>query len=114
MAVPKVLVVLPTKFDRHEGSLIDAKEFEVHYLEVSEEAKDTVLSADYISYLRDPGAITSYMVVEYVKDERALHDLASIVAARVSERCGLPGPSAESMFLCFHKYYSRRAENSRL
>ena len=121
MAIPKVLVVLPTKFDRHEGSLIDGKEFELHYLEVSEKAKETVLSADYIGYLLEPGAITSYIdrAVKYVKDEGisgviAGHDLASIVAARVSERCDLPGPSAESMFLCFHKYYSRIAEESRL
>ena len=121
MALPKVLVVLPTKFDRHEGSLIDGKEYEMHYLEISEEAKETVLSADYINYLREPGAITSYMdrAVEYVKDQGingviAGHDLASIVGASVSERCGLPGPSAESMFLCFHKYYSRKAEQTRL
>ena len=121
MALPKVLVVLPTKFDRHEGSLIDGKEYEMHYLEISEEAKETILSVDYVNHLRKPGTITSYMdrAVEYVKDQGingviAGHDLASIVGASVSERCGLPGPSAESMFLCFHKYYSRKAERPRL
>ena len=57
--------------------------------------------------------------MEYAKDKGitgiiAEHDLTSIVAAVVSECCGLPGPSAESMFLCFQKYYSRRTEESKL
>lgn len=122
MVMYKALVVLPSKSDRHEGSLIDdGNEYELHFLEVNEEAKETILSEDYVSYLREPGTITSYIdrAVEYVKEHAitgviAGHDLASIVAAAVSERCGLPGPSAESMFLCFHKYYSRRAEESKL
>lgn len=122
MATFKALVVLPSKSDRHEGSLIsDGKEYELHCLEISEEAKETVLSEDYVSFLREPGTITSYIdrAVEYAKDKAitgviAGHDSASIVAAAVSERCSLPGPSAESMFLCFHKYYSRRTEESKL
>jgi hypothetical protein len=32
---------------------------------------------------------------------------ASLMAAAVADRCGFPGPSFESLFLCQHKYYSR-------
>ena len=50
MAMFKALVVLPSKSDRHEGSLIsDGKEYEINYLELSEEAMKTVLSEDYVS-----------------------------------------------------------------
>ena len=121
MSKLKVLVVLPAKFDRYEGSLIDdGKDYEMHYLEISEEARES-LEVDFIDYLKEPGAITAYIdrAVEYVKTNgingvMAGHDLASLVAAAVNERCGLRGPSAESMFLCFHKYYSRKADESKL
>ena len=70
----------------------------MHFLEICEEANETVLSADYISYLQEPGAIASYVdrTVEYAKDNDIVHvgvmvghDPASIVAATVSERCVL-------------------------
>jgi hypothetical protein len=57
--------------------------------------------------------------VEYVKKERihgvtGFHDIDMLLAAVVSERCGLPGPTPESVFLCYHKYYSRVAEKPKL
>ncbi|NKC14434.1 MAG: ATP-grasp domain-containing protein [Gammaproteobacteria bacterium] len=38
------------------------------------------------------------------------YDVADLVAAALCEEFGFPGPSVESMFLCTHKYYGRRAE----
>jgi hypothetical protein len=38
--------------------------------------------------------------------------VADLAAAALCEEFGLRGPSVESVFLCIHKYYSRRSESS--
>ena len=55
----------------------------------------------------------------YVKQHGISHvmftsDLGSTVGAAICERTGLPGPTIESQFLCLHKYYTRKAEPSKL
>lgn len=41
-------------------------------------------------------------------------DISSLIAGAICDELGLVGPSLESMFLCFHKYYSRCAYDSNL
>ena len=57
--------------------------------------------------------------VAYIKQHGISHvlftsDLGSIAGAVICERTGLPGLTVEFQFLCLHKYYTRKAEPSKL
>lgn len=80
----------------------------VHYLPSSEE---TIHRKDLLGCLEK--------AIEYVHQHNIdavifCSDYSSLMAAALCQETGLPGPSFESKFLCMHKYYSRKAEPSRL
>ena len=115
----KVLVVLPSTLDRHALSH-STGDYEFHWLSAPDLPTFTVESSTFpeISTPFNPEEYIT-MAIEYVKTysiDAVFYstDIAGFLAAVICEQTGLYGPTIESQFLCIHKYYSRKAEPSKL
>lgn len=114
----KVAVVLPSAQSRHILERYSKGRYEFHWL--------TDANAPAQDGTNDPMKTTKFdpilfieRAVKYVKENKIdavlyFTDFAGLVGAIICEETGLPGPSVESVFLCIHKYYSRKAEPSKL
>jgi hypothetical protein len=61
---------------------------------------------DYVDHCRE------YIRTHHIDAIFYSRDVADLVAAALCEEFGFRGPSVESVFLCIHKYYSRRCESN--
>ena len=117
----KILNVLPHSRDCTilENCGLSGEEYEFHEIPVGTNEKYLPIPARDLDYI--DANLCSYVdkAVAYIKQHGISHvlfatDLGSIVGAAICERSGLPGPTVESQFLCLHKYYTRKAEPSKL
>lgn len=114
----KVLVVLPSAQSQEVLESYSKGRYEFHWL--------TDLNSPTLNTTNDPTNFKrfdpiSYIdrAVKYVKENEIdavfyFQDFSGLLAAIICEETGLRGPSIESVFLCIHKYYSRKTEPSEL
>ena len=104
-----VLVLLPIPRDFECLRKFEA-EYNFHFLEdESFVYPQGSLEFDILAYVEKCKDIIKELSIDVLFYS---HDPASLVAGALHDETGLPGPSAESMFLSIHKYYSRQSENS--
>lgn len=110
MGTKKILVILP--ITRDKVGLQNIEREEIHYLYDPNFYYDQICTdfnvKEYVT-----------RAVEYVHEQNIdaviySHDMASLIAAKVCELTGLPGPSLDSVFVACHKYYSRQKDFSNL
>ena len=116
-----VLVILPTP---HIRSVLESynKEgrYEFHWFNDQNAPELSGSNVPSARITRKFDALTFVnRAVKYIKDHGIeavvyFQDFTGFLAAIICEEAGLRGPSAESAFLCIHKYYSRIAEPSDL
>ena len=117
----KILNVLPHPRDCTilENCNLSGTEYEIHEIPVGTNEKYLPVPACNLDSI--DANLCAYVdnAVAYIKQHGISHvlftsDLGSIAGAAICERTGLPGPTVESQFLCLHKYYTRKAEPSKL
>lgn len=120
--VKKVLVLTPSKSDYKAIAKIkdSMKGYEFHCFEPPQQWKlfhylpsdeETLHHKDFLGCLES--------AIEYVHQHNIdavifSSDYSSLIAAALCQETGLIGSSFESKFICMHKYYSRKAEPSKL
>ncbi|MGE0825569.1 MAG: acetyl-CoA carboxylase biotin carboxylase subunit family protein [Candidatus Binatia bacterium] len=102
-----VLITCPSQRDRNAIVAIDGYRF--HLLDAPLNPRTPSPELDLLAYIDQCRA---YMRTHHIDAIYYSRDVGDLVAAALCEEFGLPGPSVESVFLCLHKYYSRRAEPS--
>jgi hypothetical protein len=100
-----VLVTCPSARDRKALTQIPGYTF--HLLDAQLNARTPSPECDILDYLE---RCRQYIRTHHIDAIYYSRDVADIVAAALCEEFGFPGPSVESVFLCLHKYYSRRNE----
>jgi len=100
-----VLVTCPSARDRK--ALAEVSSYTFHLLDAKLNARTPSPECDILDYV---DRCRQYIRHHHIDAIYYSRDLADIVAAALCEEFGFPGPSVESVFLCLHKYYSRRSE----
>jgi len=100
-----VLVTCPSARDRK--ALTEIPGYTFHLLDAQLNARTPSPECDILDYLE---RCRQYIRTHHIDAIYYSRDVADIVAAALCEEFGFPGPSVESVFLCLHKYYSRRNE----
>ncbi len=115
MSRKNVLVILPIDRDKtalKELSTEDNCLVNIHYLEEISFKYDAICTEfDVKNYVN---RAMEYVTIHRIDGVIYSHDMASLVAALICEKAGLPGPSLDSVFLACHKYYSRQKDASGL
>lgn len=103
-----ILVVCPDSYDRWAFERVERRyDHHFHFADAGISHWEASPDFDPVAYLeRCRQVITTHGIGAVV----STHDLGDLIAAVLAEEAGLPGPSAESVFLCLHKLYGRRAE----
>jgi hypothetical protein len=102
-----VLVTCPSARDRKALAQISGYTF--HMLDAKLNARTPSPECDILDYIE---RCRQYIRTHHIDAIYYSRDVADLVAAALCEEFGFPGPSVESVFLCLHKYYSRRSEPS--
>lgn len=102
-----VLVTCPSQRDRIALAQIEGYRF--HLPEAKLNARTPSPELDLLAYIDQCRA---YIRTHHIDALFYSRDVADLVAAALCEEFGFRGPSVESVFLCIHKYYSRRSEPS--
>ncbi len=106
-ATKDVMIVLPTLRDKAALGVMK-EEYRFHWMEDENFLYPRPKPEfDMIQYTE---RCSEYVEKNNIQAVVYSHDLANYVAGVLCDRYNLPGPTLESMFLCNHKYYSRRAE----
>ena len=100
-----ILVVCPDAYDRWAFDRVEGHRF--HFVDAGINHWEASPAFDPMGYL---DRCREVMKREKVDAVVSTHDLGDLIAAVLAEEFGLPGPSAEAVFLCLHKLYGRRAE----
>ena len=103
----EVLVTCPSQRDRQALASIEGYNFHLPNAKLNPRTPSPEL--DLLDYLAQCQEYIRTHPIDAIFYSR---DVADIVAAALCEEFGFPGPSVESVFLCLHKYYSRRCEPS--
>lgn len=102
-----VLITCPSQRDRNAIANIDGYRF--HLLDAPLNPRTPSPDLDLLAYIDQ---CRDYVRTHHIDAIYYSRDVGDLVAATLCEEFGLPGPSVESVFLCIHKYYSRRSEPS--
>ena len=100
-----VLVTCPSQRDRKALAGIGGYTF--HLLDAPLNPRTPSPELNILEYLAQ---CREYIKTHHIDAIFYSRDAADLVAAALCAECGFPGPSIESVFLCLHKYYSRRCE----
>lgn len=103
----EVFVTCPSQRDRKALAHIQGYHF--HLLDAKLNPRTPSPELDILEYLAQ---CREYVRTHHIDAVFYSRDVADLVAAALCEEFGFPGPSIESVFLCLHKYYSRRCEPS--
>jgi hypothetical protein len=101
----QILVICPDSYDRWAFERVEGHRF--HFVDAGISHWEASPAFDAIGYL---DRCRQVMAEQKVGAVVSTHDLGDLIAAVLADEAGLPGPSAESVFLCLHKLYGRRAE----
>ncbi|MEA2339891.1 MAG: hypothetical protein QOE82_3898, partial [Thermoanaerobaculia bacterium] len=100
-----ILVVCPDSYDRWAFERVAGHRF--HFVDAGISHWEASPKFDPVAYLERCRALMAEHDVGAVV---STHDLGDLIAAVLAKEAGLAGPSPESVFLCLHKLYGRRAE----
>lgn len=101
----EVFITCPSQRDRN--ALADIRGYNFHLLDAPLNPRTPSPALDLLAYIDE---CRDYIRTHHIDAIFYSRDVADLVAAALCEEFGLPGPSVESVFLCMHKYYGRRAE----
>lgn len=104
MAV-EVFITCPSQRDR--TAIVDLSGYNFHYIDAKLNPRSPSPDLDLLEYVDQCRA---YIRTHHIDAIYYSRDVGDLVAAALCEEFHLPGPSVESVFLCLHKYYSRRSE----
>jgi len=108
-ALIDILVILPISRDRKALQELDDK-YNYHFLEdLSFQPLQESADFDILAYVN---RAKSYLKKHGIENVLYTHDVGSLIAGALHEESGVIAPSVESMFLCLHKFYSRKKEIS--
>jgi len=82
-----------------------------HFLNIDYHARLNILNFDILKYLNKA---RKYIKTHKIDGILYLSDIGSLVAAVLCKEFKFPGPSIESVFLCYHKYYTRKCTHSQV
>jgi hypothetical protein len=100
-----ILVIFSDPYDRWAFARVEGHRF--HFVDAGISHWEASPAFDPAAYL---DRCREVMKNEKVGAVVSTHDLGDLIAAVLAEEAGLPGPSAEAVFLCLHKLFGRRAE----
>jgi hypothetical protein len=106
MAV-EVLITCPSQRDR--TAIADLSGYNFHLIDAKLNSRSPSPELDLLEYV---DRCRAYLRAHQIDAVYYSRDVGDLVAAALCEEFGLPGPSVESVFLCIHKYYSRRSESA--
>nr|VFK42503.1 MAG: Sugar lactone lactonase YvrE [Candidatus Kentron sp. TC] len=110
-----VLVVCPSAVEKIFLSRLETNRIRFHFLncEFLETTPPRLVNSDedLLTYCRKA---IQYAAQNEIKAVFFGFDVANIVASIVCREMALPGPNVETVFQCYHKYYTRKAINSSL
>lgn len=104
MAV-EVLITCPSQRDRTAVAGLSGYNF--HLIDAKLNPRSPSLDLDLLEYV---DRCRSYIRTHHIDAIYYSRDVGDLVAAALCEEFHLLGPSVEAVFLCLHKYYSRRSE----
>ena len=102
-----VLVTCPSQRDRNALARVSGYHF--HFLDAKLNPRTPSPELDLLAYTAQ---CREYIRTHHIDAIFYSRDVADLVAAALCEEFAFPGPSVESVFLCLHKYYSRKCEPS--
>jgi hypothetical protein len=100
-----VLITCPSQRDRNAIATLEGYRF--HLLDAPLNPRTPSPELDLLAYVDQ---CRDYIRTHHIDAIYYSRDVADLVAAALCEEFGFRGPSVESVFLCLHKYYSRRVE----
>lgn len=103
----EVFITCPSQRDRQAIASLSGYNF--HLLDAKLNPRSPSPDLNLLAYLDQ---CRDYIRAHHIDAIFYSRDVADLVAAALCEEFGFPGPSIESVFLCLHKYYSRRSEPS--
>jgi len=103
----EVLITCPSQRDRNAVANLSGYNF--HLLDAPLNPRTPSPELDLLAYIDQ---CRDYVRTHHIDAIFYSRDVADLVAAALCEEFGFPGPSVESVFLCIHKYYSRKRESS--
>jgi len=103
-----VLIVAANKSSRRAEKIKDSRQYNFYYLDLKYSSRNNVFDFDILAYLDKAR--------EYIKKYKIngifyYLDIGALIAARLCDEFNLPGPSLESIFLTYNKYYTRIKTN---
>ncbi len=103
-----VLIVAAEQSSRRAEKIKNSRQYNFYYLDLKYDLRNNVFNFDILAYLDKAR--------EYIKKYKIngifYHlDIGSLIAARLCDEFNLPGPSLESTFLAYNKYYTRIKTN---
>lgn len=101
----EVFITCPSQRDRDAIASLSGYNF--HLLDAPLNPRTPSPELDLLAYIDQ---CRDYIRRHHIDAIFYSRDVADLVAAALCEEFGFPGPSVESVFLCMHKYYGRRAE----
>jgi hypothetical protein len=101
----EVLITCPSQRDRTAIASLSGYNF--HLLDAPLNPRTPSPELDLLAYIDQ---CRDYIRTHHIDAVYYSRDVADLAAAALCEEFGFPGPSVESVFLCIHKYYSRRSE----
>ena len=101
----EVFITCPSQRDRNAVAGMSGYNF--HLLDAPLNPRTPSPDLNLLAYIDE---CREYIRTHHIDAIFYSRDVADLVAAALCEEFGFPGPSVESVFLCMHKYYGRRAE----
>ncbi|MBI3304417.1 MAG: ATP-grasp domain-containing protein [Deltaproteobacteria bacterium] len=101
----EVFITCPSQRDRNALARISG--YNCHLLDAKLNPRTPSPELDLLEYIDQ---CREYIRTHHIDAVFYSRDVADLVAAALGEEFGFRGPSVESVFLCLHKYYSRRCE----
>lgn len=101
----EVLLTCPSQRDRKAIATVSGYNF--HLLDAPLNPRSPSPDLDLLQYL---DRCRDYIRAHHIDAIYYSRDVADLAAAALCEEFGFAGPSVESIFLCIHKYYSRKSE----
>lgn len=101
----EVFITCPSQRDR--DAIAGLSGYNFHLLDAPLNPRTPSPELDLLAYIDQ---CRDYIRARHIDAIFYSRDVADLVAAALCEEFGFPGPSVESVFLCLHKYYGRRAE----
>ena len=101
----EVFITCPSQRDR--DAIAGLSGYNFHLLDAPLNPRTPSPELDLLAYIDQ---CRDYIRSHHIDTIFYSRDVADLVAAALCEEFGFPGPRVESVFLCLHKYYGRRAE----